>query len=81
MITSNLLKVSRAVRGDDWFVERIKIACVLQGVDYSERLAMQVASAVVDHIDVDENMTVSTHRVTDTEIEAAVISLAQASPG
>ncbi len=75
MTNSNLLKVSRAVNGDDWFIERIKTACILQGVDYSERLAMQVAHAVVDDIQVDAELTVTTTAVTDQAIETALTVL------
>lgn len=74
---SNLLKVVRAVRGDDWFVERIRAACVLAGVDYTERLAMQVAADVVDDIDIDEDFAVSTSGVSDSTIIDALASITQ----
>lgn len=74
---SNLLKVARAVRGDDWFVERIRAACILAGVDYTERLAMQVAAAVADDIDIDADLAVSTSRVSDSAITDALASITQ----
>lgn len=77
---SKLLKVSRAVRGDDWFVERIRTACILGGVEYSEHLAMQVALACADDITLDDALGVDTTSVTDEAIIAALDRLSTEAP-
>lgn len=73
----NSLKAARAVDGDDWFVERLKVICTTENIDYSQRLAYMVAVEVADHIVVDENLTVNTAGVTDEDLEAAVVAVAE----
>jgi hypothetical protein len=70
----DLLKISRAVDGDNWFVNRIKIACRMSSVYFTDHLAIFVALAVQDDILVDENKTVDTSGVSDDDIIAAVKS-------
>ena len=70
------LKAARAVDGDDWFVARMNVICVTEGIEYSQRLAYLVALSVADKIVVDEFMTVDTSGVTDDELQAAVLTAA-----
>ena len=70
------LKAARAVDGDDWFVARMKVLCVTEGIEYSQRLAYLVALSAADKIQVDEFMTVDTTGVTDDELHAAVAAVA-----
>ena len=67
-MASDFMKVARAVDGDDWWVIRLKVACEFLAMEYTRDLALFATLACVDSIDVDDNMTVSTQRVTDTEI-------------
>lgn len=71
---SDLLKIARAVRGDDFFSERVRVACDLAGAPFDAALLTRVARAVVDHIELsgEDGLTVSTAAVTDEEIIAAV---------
>ena len=70
---SDLLKVARTARGDDWFRERVMAACILTDTPYAgERMLYHVAQAVVEQIAVDENQTVDTSGVRDEDITAAV---------
>ena len=70
---SDLLKVARAARGDDWFRERVMAACILTDSPYAgERMLYHVAQAVVDQIQVDADQTVDTSGVRDEDITAAV---------
>ena len=69
---SNLLKIARAVDGDDLFRMRVQIACELAGVEYSRTVLLTVAQAVVDGITVDETGTVATDGVDDAAIIAAI---------
>lgn len=69
---SDLLKIARAVDGDEWFSVRVKIACELGGVPYSRNVALRVARACTNNIDVDEFQRVDTSAVPDEDIEAAV---------
>lgn len=70
---SDLLKVARAVRGDDWFRERVMAACVLTDTKYAgDRMLYHVAQAVVADIEVDADQTVDTSHVHDEDITAAV---------
>ena len=71
------LKAARAVDGDDWFVARMKVLCVTEGIEYSQRLAYMTALSVADKIQVDEFMTVDTTGVTDDELHAAVVAVAE----
>lgn len=72
MMESNLLKIARAVDGDDLFKIRVKVACELAGVEYDRRVLLSVAQAVVSNIAVDDALTVCTNAVTDDEIIAAL---------
>lgn len=70
---SDLLKVARAARGDDWFRERVQAACILADVTYGgERMLYHVAQAVVADIQVDADQTVDTSVVRDEDITTAV---------
>ena len=71
------LKAARAVDGDDWFVARMKVLCVTEGIEYSQRLAYLVALAVADKIVVDDFMTVNTAGVADADLESACVSAAE----
>lgn len=77
MTIPDSLKAARAVDGDVWFVERLKVICTTENIDYSQRLAYMVAGAVAEHIEVDENLTVSTQDVTDTDLKDAVVAVAE----
>ena len=66
------LKAARAVGGDDWFVERMKVVCEIEDKSYSERLGYMVAYSLEEFIDVDEHMTVSTARVSDNKLKSAI---------
>ena len=69
---SDLLKIARAVDGDEWFPTRVRIACELAAVTYDRETLLRVARACIDHITVDEFQTVDTSGVADEEIIAAV---------
>jgi hypothetical protein len=70
---SDLLKVARAARGDDWFKERVQAACILADLPFGgERILYHVAQAVVADIQVDADQTVDTSHVRDEDITAAV---------
>lgn len=66
------LKAARAVNGDDWFIERMKVLCVLDGKTFSDRLAYMVAYSLADEIDVDDDYAVETGRVTDNKLKSAI---------
>ena len=70
------LKAARAVDGDDWFVARMKVLCVTEGIEYSQRLAYLVALSVADKIVVDEFMTVDTSGVDDNKLKSALTTQA-----
>ena len=72
---SDLLKIARAVDGDEWFPVRVKIACELAGVPYGRERLLQVASGCVEEIQVDEFQRVDTTGVQDDTITAAVTAL------
>ena len=73
---SDLLKIARAVDGDEWFPVRVKIACELAGVTYDRETLLQLARACVEEIQVDEFQRVDTDGVQDDTITAAVTTLA-----
>lgn len=66
------LKAARAVWGDDFFIERLKVVCSIEECEYSERLALMVANSVADQITVDGNMTVNTLGVDDSKLKSAL---------
>ena len=70
------LKAARAVDGDDYFVARMKVLCVTEGIEYSQRLAYLVALTVADKIVVDEFMTVDTSGVDDNKLKSALTTQA-----
>ena len=70
------LKAARAVDGDDWFVARMKVLCVTEGIEYSQRLAYLVALTVADKIVVDDFMTVNTSGVDDNKLKSALTTQA-----
>ena len=70
------LKAARAVDGDDWFVARMKVICVTEGIEYSQRLAYLVALSVADKIVVDDFMTVVTSGVDDNKLKSALTTQA-----
>ena len=70
------LKAARAVDGDDYFVARMKVLCVTEGIEYSQRLAYLVALSVADKIVVDEFMTVDTSGVDDNKLKSALTTQA-----
>ena len=70
------LKAARAVDGDDWFVARMKVLCVTEGIEYSQRLAYLVALSVAGQIQVDEFMTVDTSGADDNKLKSALTTQA-----
>ena len=70
------LKAARAVDGDDYFVARMKVLCVTEGIEYSQRLAYLVALSVADKIVVDDFMTVVTSGVDDNKLKSALTTQA-----
>lgn len=70
------LKAARAVDGDDYFVARMKVLCVTEGIEYSQRLAYLVALSVAGQIQVDEFMTVDTSGVDDNKLKSALTTQA-----
>lgn len=78
---SDLLKIARAAKGDDWFRERVQAACILTDVPYDgERMLYYVAQQVVTQITVDDQQTVDTSEVRDEDITAAVTAYTPTSP-
>lgn len=72
---SDLLKVARATRGDTWFGERVRAACLLTDTTYDgERMLAHIAQACVGTISVDDMQTVDTSGVPDDDILAAIRS-------
>ena len=69
-----LLRMKRAIDGDDFFVGRVEMACELLGQEFSRKLLLTVAAAVVDDIELsgEDGLTVSTRNVKDSDILAAV---------
>ena len=70
----SLLKISRAVDGDDWFRARVQIACEIGGVEFTRPLLISVAQAVCDNIQISgvDGSTVSTEKVSDEQIFKAL---------
>ena len=68
---SDLLKIARAVDGDEWFPVRVKIACELAGVPYDREVLLQVACACVNEIQLDKFQRVDADGVRDATISAA----------
>ena len=71
------LKAARAVDGDDWFVARMKVLCVTEGIEYTHRLAYLTALSVAGQIQVDEFMTVDTSGVDDNKLKSALTTQAK----
>ena len=69
---SDLLKIARAVDGDDLFALRVNIACEIAGKPQDRASLLHVAKTVVASIDCDENLTVCTAAVTDQQIMDAI---------
>lgn len=69
-----LLRMKRAIDGDDFFVGRVEMACELLGQEFSRKLLLTVAAAVVEDIELsgEDGLTVSTRNVKDSDILAAV---------
>ena len=74
---SNLLKMKRAIDGDDFFVGRVEMACELAGIEFTRAILLAVASAVVDDIELsgEDGMTVSTLNVDDNDIVSVIDGL------
>ena len=70
------LKAARAVDGDDYFVARMKVLCVTEGIEYTQRLAYMTALSVAGQIQVDEFMTVDTTGVDDNKLKSALTTQA-----
>ena len=70
------LKAARAVDGDDYFVARMKVLCVTEAIEYSQRLAYMTALSVAGQIQVDEFMTVDTSGVDDNKLKSALTTQA-----
>ena len=69
-----LLKMKRAIDGDDFFVGRVEMACELLGKEFGRKLLLSVAAAVVADIELsgEDGTTVSTFSVKDDDILAAI---------
>lgn len=72
---SKYLAVSRAVKGDDIWCDRVRTACAIEGLECDERALILITHACAAHIQVDADQMVTTTQVTDTEIRDAIISL------
>lgn len=75
---SDLLKIARAVDGDDLFTMRIRIACELAGRECDRTTVLHVAKTVVADIECDEAGAVNTNSVDDEKIIAAIKELSDA---
>ena len=75
---SDLLKIARAVDGDDLFVMRIRIACELAGRECDRATVLHVAKTVVADIECDEAGTINTNGADDEKIIAAIKELSDA---
>ena len=75
----SLLKISRAVDGDDWFRSRVQIACEIGGVEFTRPLLISVAQAVSDSIQLSgaDGATVNTEKVSDEQIFKALDAYTQ----
>jgi hypothetical protein len=73
--TSDYLKISRALDGDDWWGARLSIALELHGMEDSRANRLAITSAVVASISVNEAGAVVTSAVTDTQIDTAITAL------
>ena len=69
-----LLKMKRAIDGDDFFVGRVEMACELLGQEFSRKLLLSVVAAVVADIELsgEDGTTVNTFSVKDDDILAAI---------
>ena len=72
---SDLLKIARAVDGDELFAMRVNIACDLAGKPGGRPALLHVAKTVVDNIECDADLTVRTSGVTDEQITDAVTGM------
>ena len=72
---STLLKIARAVDGDDLFTTRVAIACELAGREYTRPVLLHVARQVAEAITCDPEKTVNTTAVKDTDIMTAIAQL------
>ncbi len=77
-----LLKMKRAIDGDDFFAGRVEMACELTGKTFSRKLLMFVAAAVVDDIELsgEDGTTVNTFGVSDEDIVDAVTAFVEVEP-
>lgn len=75
-VMSPLLKIKRAVDGDDFFCGRVEIACEMQEIPYTRKLLLYVAGQVSDAIVLsgEDGTTVNTFGVTDESIFSAIAS-------
>ena len=69
---STLLKIARAVDGDELFTARVAIACELTGIEYTRPVLLHVARQVADAITCDPEGTVDTTGVEDPAIMTAI---------
>lgn len=72
---STLLKIARAVYGDDLFAARVAIACELSNIEYTRPALLHVARQVAEAITCTPEGTVDTSGVDDTAIMTAIASL------
>lgn len=72
---STLLKIARAVDGDDLFAMRVRIACELANVEYTRPVLLHVARQVADTITCTPEGTVDTAGVDDEAIMTAIADL------
>lgn len=66
---SKFLKIARAVDGDDWYMQRLKMCAELENFELTRLLAVWTTNGVADSITLDEDMTVDTSGVTDNQIK------------
>ena len=72
MSSSILIAVGMALNNDDVFVLRLKTACSLIGVDYTQDLAEKAVVKVLDQIQVREGPAICTDAVEDSRILSAI---------
>lgn len=78
--TSDLLKINRALGGDDMWGLRLEIAFKIKEVPDTEAHRISVTRSCVADIDCDIEGTVSTERVTDAQVLDAIASLIGGEP-
>lgn len=71
-VTSVLMKISRAIGGDTYYVNRVNIALEIAGLPQSRVNLLHVTRQVAEFISCKQSGTVDTSKVTDDHIESAL---------